>query len=113
MAENFKIFKYPVALEKVQTIQMPHSAQILDVQMQPQTDGSGLLVMWALVLPTQTPVDRKLVLIDTGEEIPAEVIETFNHVHTVQTIQPRQDEDGTIVPKSIVFHMFLERSVVN
>lgn len=112
MAENFTIFKYEITPEKEQIIKMPQSAQVLDVQIQPQTDGSVALVMWALVLSSQTPVDRRLVLIDTGEEIPAEIIETFNHVQTVQTIEPF-DIDDRLVPKSVVFHLFLERSVIN
>ena len=69
--------------------------------------------MWALVLPSQTAVDRKLLMIDTGEEIPGEVMERFNHVHTLQTMEPRQTEDGEVVAKSIVYHLFLERSIVN
>ena len=113
MAENFKIFKYTIAAAKEQIIKMPQSAQVLDVQMQPQTDGSGSLVLWALVLPSQAPVERRLLMIDTGDEIPGEVIETFSHVHTLQMIEPRRDEEGDVVAKSIVYHLFLERSIVN
>ena len=36
-----------------------------------------------------------------------------HYVHTLQMIEPRQGEDGKVVPKSIVYHLFLERSIVN
>ena len=111
MTDKYRIFKYPIDLEeKFQVIEMPQNARVLDVQ--PQVDHekeSVTIVMWALVMADQPKVPRKLVLIDTGEEFPGEVVEHFEHIKTLQVVMPRQLENGEVVPKTIVWHLFLER----
>jgi len=113
MSDNsFKIFKYVLDNTKEQVVEMPPSAQILEVEFQPG-DGTVQLCLWALVMPSQPKVNRRVVMLDTGEEIPPEVIERYSHIKTIQMLTPRVDEEGGLVPKAIVFHLFLERGVVN
>lgn len=110
---NFKIFKYTIAGAKFQSIKMPRNARILDVQMQPDpVERTAELVMWALVVPEQPMIERKLVMVDTGEGFPSDIVEQFDYIKTVQTMEPRQQADGTTVPKTIVYHLFLEREVL-
>jgi hypothetical protein len=110
---TFKIYKYEISPEGMQSLEMPHGAQPLDVQVQLQQDGSATVVLWALVMPEQPKEARRLAVVATGDDLPAEIVEKFSYVKTFQTLSPRMDEDGEIVPKSIVFHVFLERSRSN
>lgn len=113
MPDNtFKIFKYSISGEKHQTLELPCAARVLEVDFQPNTEGLDLC-LWALVMPTQTIVERRLCLIETGDEVPAEIVEKFDFVKTIQTVATRVGDDGLLVPKSIISHLFLERSVVN
>ena len=113
MSDNFKIFKYELTGEKSQELEMPRNAQVLEVEFQPQTNGGVELCMWALVLSDHPKEKRRVVMIDTGEPIPDEVVERFRHIKTIQMMAPRVEDDGEVVPKAIVFHLFLERGVVN
>jgi len=110
---DFKIFKYVLNGEKEQTLELPRNAQVLEIDFQPQIEGGVDLCMWALVLPDHPTEKRRIRMIDTGEPIPDEVVEKFRHVKTIQLVAPRVDEAGELVPKAIVFHLFLERGVVN
>jgi len=109
---KFKIFKYTIEMAPMQVIEMPRSARVLDVQIQANVaEHSVGLVMWALVMPEAPKVQRRVVLVATGEELPVELVEQFGHVKTLQTMEPREMPDGQIVPKTIVYHVFLERDV--
>lgn len=109
---KFKIFKYTLTGEEVQELELPQAAQILDLDFQPGTDGVQL-VLWAMVLPGQPLIKRRVVNLSTGEDVPDEVVEKFTHLKTFQLVAPAQDEEGNIVPKPIVMHYFIERGVVN
>ena len=112
MANTFKVWKYELGSGKEGVVEMPRSAQVLEVDWQPHGDSVSLCI-WALVMPDQPKVKRRTLLVDTNEEIPAEVVETFEHVKTLQAMAPRLDAEGNLVPKSIVFHLFLERNTLN
>lgn len=58
-----RIWKYPIALQDAQFIEMPKGAEILCVQMQ---DGNPCL--WALVLPGETE-RRKIEIYGTGHPV--------------------------------------------
>ena len=109
---NFKIFKYVLSGEKEKTVEMPGSAQILEVDFQPHTEGVELC-LWALVHPAQPKVQRRVRMVDTGEALPDEIVEHFRHIKTIQMVAPRLDEEGEIIPKSIIFHLFLEKGVTH
>lgn len=106
---KFTIHKFTLAGAKEQQVNMPRSARVLDVQLQPQADGVALCV-WALVLAGDAPQPRHLVFVETGEILDGDFIERFEHVSTVQSIHVA-GEGAT--PKSIVTHVFLERPAVN
>jgi hypothetical protein len=109
---KFTIHKYVLTGELVQTLEMPQSAQILHVDLQPSGDGLDLC-MWAMVLPSQPLKPRRVINVATGEPLPDEVVENFTHIKTIQTFGVRQDEEGNVFPKPIVTHLFLERGAVN
>jgi hypothetical protein len=112
---KFKIFKYVV--EPTQTpggyeVEMARSAKVLDVQTQLDVAaGAFRLVLWALVMPASPKVRRRVALVATGDELSADLVEHFDHVTTLQSVEPRETTDGQIVPKSIVHHVFLERDI--
>lgn len=115
----FTIHKYtikegPASLEDAASIlEMPRGGRPLKVDLQPQADGSIALCLWVLVMPSQPKVQRRVVLAKTGEDLPTEAIEKFDHVDTLQYVQMRLDEEGNQFPKSIVTHVFLEREAIN
>lgn len=72
-----KIFKYPLPMEVAglvaqwnlrSEIELPAGAEILSVQAQNNTP-----VLWALVDPEAPKEKRKLVLLNTGGEMPTDV----------------------------------------
>lgn len=110
---TFKVFKYPLAgLQPMQTIEMPRSAQVLEIAVQPHADRVELN-LWAMVMPDQPKVERRVAMLATGEEIPTEIVEKFSFVKTFQFLEPRLDNEDNVVPKSVVYHVFVERSTVN
>jgi hypothetical protein len=106
---KFKIFKYEFTGEEVQEIELPQAAQILNLDFQSTPDGGVRLFMWAMVLPDQPIVKRRVVALATGEDVPDEIVERFSHLKTFQMFAPRQDEKGKLFPKAIVMHYFIER----
>lgn len=112
MSDKFTIYKYVLTGEPVQELEMPQSAQVLHVDFQPSGDELQLC-MWAMVLPSQPKQTRRVLNVATGEPLPDEVVERFSHVKTIQTVALTQDEEGTVYPKPIVMHLFLERGAVN
>jgi hypothetical protein len=110
---KFKIFKYELTGEEVQEIELPQAAQILELDFQPTPDGGVRLFLWAMVLPNQPIVRRRVVALATGEDVPDDIVEKFTHLKTFQMLTPRQDEEGNVFPKAIVMHYFLERGVAN
>lgn len=106
------IHKFVVEPSEAPEVQMPRSARVLDVQMQPQPDGGAALCIWALVLKGDVPQPRAVKIVATGEDLEADVVEKFDHLSTLQTLEPRVGPEG-IVPKSIVHHVFLERPPIN
>jgi hypothetical protein len=110
---KFTIHKYTLTPEKMQTVDMPQSAQVIHVDFQPTSDDTLDLCIWAMVLPSQPTQPRRVLNLATGEELPDEIVERFVHIKTIQTVALRQDGEGTVFPKSIVMHLFLERPKVN
>lgn len=77
-----RIFKYSLALTRVQGVSMPRNAQILSVQYQ-----EGLLCMWALVDGAAEPVKREICIYGTGHEVfvaPTRRAVLLSYVGTVQ-----------------------------
>jgi hypothetical protein len=113
MSDKFTIHKYVLEPAQEQTIEMSQSAQILHVDFQPSSDGGLDLCLWAMVLPSQPLVPRRVLNVATGEPLPDEVVEKFTHIKTIQTLGVRQSEDGDVYTKPVVMHLFLERGAVN
>lgn len=59
-----RIYKYPVRIDDVQTIDLPQGAQVLSVQVQ---DGSPYI--WACVNPSAVSEPRQFHLYGTGHPI--------------------------------------------
>jgi len=112
MSDKFTIHKYILEPTQEQVIEMPESAQVLHVDFQP-VDDALQLCLWAMVLPSQPLKPRRVLNVATGEPLPDEVVEKFTHIKTIQTVALRQDEEGTVYPKPVVIHLFLERGAVN
>jgi len=82
------IWKYPLDLKGVQTVEMPEGAEILSVQTQTH---SGRVCLWALV-STQVPLsNRRIHIHGTGHPT---VMQRGAFVGTVQT------------PDGFVWHVF-------
>lgn len=61
------IWKYRLETLDTQTILMPKSAQVLDVQIQ-----NSILQLWALVIPTALDEERTFRIYGTGHGMPDE-----------------------------------------
>ena len=59
-----KIFKYPLKREMEQTVLLPESAEILDIQLQ-----NGQYQLWALLEPTDIMRVRTIRMFGTGFEV--------------------------------------------
>jgi len=71
------VYKYPVEINEMFTIELPEDAEILDVQLQ-----GNYPTLWAL-LDTESPtVKRVFRLAGTGHPIPS--IEILEHIGTFQ-----------------------------
>jgi hypothetical protein len=60
-----RVFKYPLALERGQTIQIPEKHHVLSVGLDP----SGFMCLWALVRPESPPVGVRVLLVGTGHPV--------------------------------------------
>lgn len=72
-----KIFKYPLEIEKEQTIEIPANARILTVK----TQGNQIY-LWAMVNPDHIPEKRKIRIYGTGHPVD---IENIIYIGTVMT----------------------------
>ena len=72
------IWKFPLKIEQEQTIQMPTTSKILDVQFQ-----NGELVMWAVVFPDNAKIGTKIFIHPTGHPVPD--MHQKEYIGTVQT----------------------------
>lgn len=82
-----KIFKYPIATEDAQTIQLPEDAKILTVKTQ-----HGKPCVWVLLDPDAQKILRHFTLYTTGGVIPERIGKYIG------TFQMHND--------SLVLHMF-------
>ena len=64
--EDMKIYKYPLQLAEVQTVDMPKGAKILCAGAQ-----NGSIVIWAMVNPTFPLGGRTIRIVGTGWETKA------------------------------------------
>lgn len=74
------IYKYDIQFAKAFVIALPKGAQILSCQAQfdrPQ--------MWALVDTEAEPERRAFGVFGTGDEVPADKFQKFDHIETFQT----------------------------
>lgn len=83
------VWKFPLAVADVQTVQMPANAHILTVQTQ-----SGIPFVWALVNPDMPQETRTIIIVGTGHARD-ELDELVNYIGTVQMA------DG-----ALIFHVF-------
>lgn len=72
-----KVFKYDVAIDDYQTIEMPKCAELLKVGCQ-----HGEMNLWALVDPNAETEKRKFRLAGTGHEITDEEASKLRYVGT-------------------------------
>ena len=102
-----RIFKFTVEDGKIHAQPI---IKILDVDFQPNFQTQTMEVQfWAIVVPDGPVTSRKVEILATGQEVPLDVMETFEHVKTIHTVEPRVTPDG-VMPKSIINHVFLERA---
>lgn len=73
-----KIYKYPLEITDIQTLEMPIGAKLLDAQMQ-----NGNLCLWALVDTAANKEKRSIAIYGTGNPMPDEVGE---YIATFQTM---------------------------
>lgn len=84
-----KVYKYPLAVTDLQTIELPLFGQILDIQVQ-----KGNLFLWALVNTSFTETSkRKIMILGTGHDISDE-----NYLTHISTFQ--------LYGGDLVFHAF-------
>lgn len=62
-----KIYKYPLRVANVQTIEMPYRAELLCVALQ-----YGEWQLWARVIPGNPLVGRRIIMAGTGQNVPYE-----------------------------------------
>lgn len=82
------VWKYPLAFQREQDVQIPCYAKGLTVQLQ---DGAPCL--WALVMPSIAMMRKRVLIVGTGHSFDAG---GFKYVNTFQ------------LPDSTVWHVFLE-----
>lgn len=81
------IYKYPLEITDIQSVEMPKGAQILCVQMQ-----NGTPCLWAMVDPDRPMETRGVITIGTGHQCNAD---GYTYVGTYRIVQP-----------VLVFHVF-------
>ena len=87
---NTTIYKYPLNLTDEQVLKLPQGYRILSVQVQ-----TGQVTLWAIVNPTNKPVETKIRIHGTGHSVKEH--EKLWHIDTIQL-------DGGV----LVFHVFEE-----
>ncbi|MCK9519281.1 MAG: hypothetical protein M0R74_09725 [Dehalococcoidia bacterium] len=94
-----KIYKYTIAGNRVNKIEMPEGAEILTVQMQheePQCarkqDNSFRPQVWALVDPSKPRIPRKILMVGTGHPVKE------SNIKYISTIQVHNG--------ALIFHFF-------
>lgn len=90
-----KIYKYPLALEDKQTIEMPIGSQILCVQTQ-----FNQPYIWAMVNPNLPPIGVKIEIYGTGESITNPFPSYLKYIGTFQINNGHE-----------VYHVFLNELV--
>lgn len=90
MTSTYRIFKYPVRIRDKFEVELPQSAEILDVQLQ-----FGEPMMWALVDPQEQKVTRRFRVIGTGHPIESDDLHRLHYVGTFQ-----------VAGGDMVFHLF-------
>lgn len=66
MTPTLTVWKYPIVLTDIFTVEMPQGAQILTVQVQASAHG---VMLWALVNPAHPVEARTFRLVDTGQPL--------------------------------------------
>jgi hypothetical protein len=84
-----RIWRYPLTLNPLQTLEVPRGARPLSVEWQ----GTNGLNLWALIDDEAPRVTRGIYVVATGEPLPAGVGEFI----------------GTVLEGSYVWHCFWER----
>jgi hypothetical protein len=110
VSNTIKIHKYVLSPERQQVLDLPRGARPIKIDVQPANDGAHI-VLWALVLERQPTVRRAVVLVKTGDEIDPEVVERCDFVGTVQVLASCRRPDGTVTPRPVVEHVWIERDV--
>ncbi len=85
-----RVYKYPVKIDDIQSIDLPQGAQILSVQVQ---DGNPYI--WACVNPSEESEPRRFRLYGTGH-----IIECENLLRFIGTFQ--------LFGGRLVYHLFEE-----
>ena len=67
-----KIYKFPVPLEDIFTIDMPIDSKILSFQEQ-----KGNLVLWTAFWPNSSREQRKFTLVGTGHDIDMDLVKQY------------------------------------
>lgn len=86
-----RIYKYPIEATDRQTIKMPAAARPLCVQVQ-----HDQICIWAEVKPEARELERAVLVIGTGHEMPADA-GAFTYLGTVQLLRG-----------GLVFHVFIQ-----
>lgn len=82
-------WKYTLDIDDEQTIDIPHHARLLSVQMQ-----RNALCLWAMVCPLNAPTARRFYIFGTGHELPSDIL--------------RLEYLGTVQQGLLVWHVFVE-----
>lgn len=79
------IWKFPLVIDAVQTIEMPAGAEILSV-----LEQDGRICVWALVTPGAAPLSRRFEMFWTGDAVPnfarrrfLATVQIGRHIHHV------------------------------
>jgi hypothetical protein len=70
-----RIWKVKLEVTSVQIITLPDNADLLDAQFQ-----SGVLYLWAAILPDQPLKERRIFILETGETF----TQAYKYICTVQ-----------------------------
>ena len=90
-----KIFKYQLANVDLQNVEMPQGSEILCIQTQ-----NEIPCIWALVDPNKEPINRRIGIFGTGQELP--MLPINENATYIGTYQLQMSELGG----TLVFHCF-------
>ncbi len=76
---NFTIWKFPLKIADVQSVEMPRDARILSAQLQ-----DGAVTLWAMVQPAAPRCKRVFWIVGTGHRADHVVVNVFAYISTVQ-----------------------------